>query len=463
MPRLRVTLVAPFARQPKATSSARTIPLARALASRGHTVTVIIPPYDNPAEGGRDEITDGVRIQSMRVPGGRRRVSEASPLQALAQLILALQTARAAIASLPDVVHLFKPKAVTGLTHLALRGRQSVLQSGAMGRGWVGYPARPPAIVVDTDDWEGDGGWNDYEAYPWWQRQIVNVQERWGIANADAVTVASRTLQAQAWSFGQPTHSVEYLPNGLADRDYPNWWPSDAHSDQVAQGGPEYVPERSVLQSGAMGRGGASKPGSESIRARLGIGPGPIVLLYTRFFEFSPSRALETLITIRKDVPDAMLLVVGAGKFNQERDLATEARSRGLTGAVHLAGWQRPDALPELLSLADVAIALADDNLANRAKCSVKLLQLLRLGIPVIADATGEQSNYIVPSVSGILVAPGNTDAMAKAVIRCLTEPDLRQSLGEQARNRARDHFGWDTLAPAAERAYLAALARRDR
>ena len=437
MPRLRVTLVAPFARQPKATSSARTIPLARALASRGHAVTVIIPPYDNPAEGGRDEITDGVRIQSMRVPG---HVSEASPLQALAQPILALQTARAAIASLPDVVHLFKPKAVTGLTHLALRGRQ-----------WVGYPARPPAIVVDTDDWEGDGGWNDYEAYPWWQRQIVNVQERWGIANADAVTVASRTLQAQAWSFGQPTHSVEYLPNGLDDRDYPNWWPREAHSDQVGQGGPEYVP------------GGPANPGSEPIRARLGIGPGPIVLLYTRFFEFSPSRALETLITIRKDVPDAMLLVVGAGKFNQERDLATEARSRGLTGAVHLAGWQRPDALPEILSLADVAIALADDNLANRAKCSVKLLQLLRLGIPVIADATGEQSNYIVPSVSGILVAPGNTDAMAKAVIRCLTEPDLRKSLGEQARNRARDQFGWDTLAPAAERAYLAALARRDR
>ena len=142
-----------------------------------------------------DEIADGVRIQSLRVPG---RVSEASPLQALVQPILALQTARAALSSIPDVVHLFKPKAVTGLTHLVLRGRQ-----------WLGYPARPPAIVVDTDDWEGDGGWNDYEAYPWWQRQIVNVQERWGIANADAVTVASRTLQAQAWSFGQPTNSVE--------------------------------------------------------------------------------------------------------------------------------------------------------------------------------------------------------------------------------------------------------------
>ena len=422
--RLRITLVAPFARQPKATTSARTIPLARALASRGHTVTVIIPPYDNPAEGGRDEVIDGVRIQSMRVP---RRVAEASPLQALAQPILALQTARATIATRPDVVHLFKPKAVTGLTHLALRGHHVVRSL-----------ARPPAIVVDTDDWEGDGGWNDYEAYPWWQRQIVNAQERWGIANADAVTVASQTLQAQAWSYGQPPARVEYLPNGLDDRDYPNWWTASAPGD-------------------------SGKPSSEQVRARLGIGPGPIILLYTRFFEFAPIRALETLIGIRKAVPNAMLLVVGAGKFNQERDLETEARLRGLTGAVHLAGWQRLDALPEILSLADVAIALADDNLANRAKCSVKLLQLLRLGIPVIADATGEQSNYIVPNVSGILVAPGNTEAMASAAITCLTDPGLRQAISAHARTRAKDHFGWDMLAPAAERAYLAGLARRDR
>lgn len=437
MPRLRVTLVAPFARQPKATSSARTIPLARALASRGHTVTVLIPPYDNPAEGGRDEVIDGVRIQSMRVP---IRVAEASPLQAIAQPILAMQTVRAVLATRPDVVHLFKPKAVTGLTHFALRGHQHVRNL-----------ARPPAIVVDTDDWEGDGGWNDYEAYPWWQRQIVNAQERWGIANADAVTVASRTLQAQAWSFGQPTSSVEYLPNGLDDRDYPNWWPIEAHMNQAGRGETDHLP------------GGSAKPGSEQVRARLGIGPGPIILLYTRFFEFAPTRALETLISIRKAIPDAMLLIVGAGKFNQERDLATEARVRGLTGAVHLAGWQRPDALPEILSLADIAIALADDNLANRAKCSVKLLQLLRLGIPVIADATGEQSNYIVPNVSGILVAPGNTEAMASAAITSLTDPGLRQAISDHARTRAKDHFGWDKLAPAAERAYLAALARRDR
>ena len=430
MPRLRVTLVAPFARQPKATSSARTIPLARALASRGHTVTVIIPPYDNPSEGGREEIIDGVRIQSLRVHG---HISEASPLQALAQPILAMQTVRASLATRPDVIHLFKPKAVTGLTHLILFAYQRVRNL-----------ARPPAIVVDTDDWEGDGGWNDYEAYPWWQRQVVNAQERWGITNADAVTVASQTLQTQAWGFGQPTSSVEYLPNGLDDRDYPNWWPSEAYVHQDSPGS-------------------NAKSGSEQVRARLGIQPRPIILLYTRFFEFAPTRALETLISIRKAIPDAMLLVVGAGKFNQERDLATEARTRGLSDAVHLAGWQRPDALPEILSLADVAIAPADDNLANRAKCSVKLLQLLRLGIPVIADATGEQSNYIVPNVSGILVTPGNTEAMASAAIACLTDAGLRQTIGDHARARAKDHFGWDTLAPAAERAYLAAIARRDR
>ncbi|MGH2367895.1 MAG: hypothetical protein ACRDI2_06840, partial [Chloroflexota bacterium] len=50
---LGLVLIAPFARYPKSTTSARVLPLARALASRGHTVTVLVPPYDHPEEGGQ--------------------------------------------------------------------------------------------------------------------------------------------------------------------------------------------------------------------------------------------------------------------------------------------------------------------------------------------------------------------------------------------------------------------------
>lgn len=428
-PTRRVTFIAPFAEAPKATTSARIIPLARAVARRGYHVSVIVPPYDNPAEGGRDRVDGGVRVLTLDVPG---TVAENSPWQAVAQPLLAARVARAALALRPDVVHVSKPKAVSGLAHAIIAGLRHLRGSAS------------PAVVVDTDDWEGDGGWNEYETYPWWQRAVVNAQEWWGIGAADAVTTASRTLEAQAWSRGQPGSRTWYLPNGLDDADYPGWW-----TPGVAD-----VPSASDRTAA---------------RRRLGLADVPLVLLYTRFFEFAPPRALATIRAIRDRVPGANLLVVGAGKFGQERTLLELARASGDASAITIAGWQAPTDLPALLCAADMAVAFADDNLANRAKCSVKLLQLMRLGLPVVADATGEQSSYlgttgdsVTDAPPGILVPAGDVSAMADAAASLLRDPIRREAIGRAAARRARDHFGWDALAPAAIAAHDAALTRRD-
>jgi glycosyltransferase involved in cell wall biosynthesis len=99
----------------------------------------------------------------------------------------------------------------------------------------------------------------------------------------------------------------------------------------------------------------------------------------------------------------------------------------------------------------------------------VKLLQLMRLGLPVVADATGEQSSYlgttgdsVTDAPPGILVPAGDVAAMAEAGASLLRDPIRREAIGRAAARRARDHFGWDALAPAAIAAHDAALTRRD-
>jgi glycosyltransferase involved in cell wall biosynthesis len=416
-PPLRLVLIAPFAAHPKATTSARVVPLARALAGRGHDVTVLIPPYDNPAEGGQTTVVGGARLESLAVDA---RVSEASPRQVIVQPQLALRLAQRTLALRPQVVHVFKPKAVSGLAQLLL---------------WYARRAAPaiprlraaPAVVLDSDDWEGHGGWNEYEAYPWWQKQACDWQERWGLTHADAVTVASRTLEAQAWSHRIPPERVAYLPNGLAPEDFSGWRGAD--------------------------------PGAA--RARLGLGAAPVLLLYTRFFEFSPARALAVLEAVRATVPDVRLLVVGAGKFGQERRLAALAAERGMAAAVVQTGWQAPGDLPGVLAAADVALFPADDNLANRAKCSVKLLQALWLGLPVVADRVGQLAEYVQDGVSGLLSDPHDPATMAGAAVRLLRDPDLAARIAGAGRRRAEDDFNWPRLAARAEDAYSAALGRR--
>ena len=241
--------------------------------------------------------------------------------------------------------------------------------------------------------------------------------------------MASRTLEAQAWSHRVPPGRVVYLPNGLSAADFPAWRSAD--------------------------------PGPA--RARLGLGADPVLLLYTRFFEFQPERALAVLTAVRARVPAARLLVAGAGKFGQERRLAALAAARGLEDAVVLTGWQEPSALPAVIATADVALFPADDNLANRAKCSVKLLQCLWLGLPVVADRVGQLAEYVQDGVSGALSDPEQPESIATAAVRLLRQPSLAARLGAAGRRRAEESFDWDRLAPLAERAYRTALKAKPR
>ena len=407
---MKVVLIAPFARSPKATTRARVLPLARALAARGNSVSVLIPPYDNPSESGVQLEIGGAKVFTLHVDGA---IPEQSLRQALLQPRLAVELLRRALALSPDVVHVFKPKAVSGLTQLLLWYRRA--RSGG------------PAIVLDTDDWEGDGGWNEYEQYPWWQKRICDWQERWGLEHSDSVTVASRTLEAQAWSHRVPPARVHYVPNGLSPEDYPHWEAGD----------------------GARGR------------ERLGVDSGPVVLLYTRFFEFSASRVWDVMRRIREVRSDAKLLVVGAGKFGQEHELASLAARDGQSDAAVVAGWQEPHALPDFLMAGDVAIFPADDNLANRAKCSAKVLETLWLRRPVVADRVGQYAEYVTDGQTGLLSDPARPETMADAVLRLLGDHTLHAGLAKAGRARVLERFGWDHVVSGVENAYEAAFNRR--
>ena len=91
----------------------------------------------------------------------------------------------------------------------------------------------------------------------------------------------------------------------------------------------------------------------------------------------------------------------------------------------------------------------------NRCKCAVKLLDLLRAGVPVVAEAIGQNIEYIRDEVSGLLVSSGDEGAFCESVLRLLRDEALRRRLGEQAREKIVAQFGWSRLAKVAERTYL--------
>jgi len=386
---MKIVMVGPFGLRPKGTMAVRALPLARALVRRGHRVCLALPPWSGEEGGGLVFTMDGVPVITIASP---RRVP------GLWHLAVAWRLARTAFAQNPDVIHCFKPKAYSGLVALLVRLAQRLRLSRVR-------------LVVDTDDWEGYGGWNDIERYSRLQKAFFAWQERWGLRHADALTVASRTLQSIVWSMGIAPSRVAYLPNGV-DRD-------------------------------RLAAAGAAEPASP-----------PTILLYTRFFEFKVERAVEIVAAVLRARPESRLLVVGAGLFGEEEQFAAGMAAAGLSARMTYAGWVAAADLPRHFAAATVAIYPFDDTLINRTKCAVKLTDLLAAGVPVVADAVGQNAEYIEHGVSGLLVQPGDTAAFAAAVVGLLDDADLRRTLAGGARRRMEAHFTWDGLAARAEDAY---------
>jgi glycosyltransferase involved in cell wall biosynthesis len=406
---MRVVMIGPFGLKPRGTMNVRALPMAKALAARGHAVTVLLPPWQNPEDGGRCWEEDGVAVENIHLP---------PRLPGLFHLLTAFRLTRRALTLTPDVVHLFKPKAYSGLAHWLLA-----------------HLPRRPRLVVDTDDWEGPGGWNEIGGYSFAQRRFFAWQERWGLTRADAVTVASRALESLVWAMGVAPDEVFYVPNGVLKTQDAGSRMQDVENDQSGS-----LPLASCI------------------------------LLYTRFFEFPVSRVIDVLTRVRERVPDAQLLVVGKGLFGEEEELFRLAEQVGFaltnhesritdhelrfTTDIAYLGFVPAENLPAAFAQATIAIYPFDDTLVNRCKCAVKLCDLLAAGVPVVAEAVGQNREYVRHGETGLLVEPGDVDGFAAAVVRLLEDAPLRERLGSAAARDLRERFAWEQLVEVVERAY---------
>ena len=72
--------------------------------------------------------------------------------------------------------------------------------------------------------------------------------------------------------------------------------------------------------------------------------------------------------------------------------------------------------------------------------------EAMQAGLPVIASSVGEMANSILPGVTGALVPPGDPDALAAALARCLAKPAELHAMGAAARERLLTRFSRDRL-----------------
>jgi glycosyltransferase involved in cell wall biosynthesis len=400
---MRVIMIGPFAWAPKGTVSARAFLMARALVGRGHHVTILMPPYDNPKHSGYQWQKDGVSIFNLRLPS----FGDSS----LARLVVPVQLARCASGRRTDLVHVFKPVGYSGLAATYLR---------------VFNPRMP--LVVDCDDWEGRAGWAGVKRYAAAERWFASWQERWLSRRAHAVTVASRTLEARTRDLGVSPSRVFYLPNG----------PHPAYRAYSC-----------------------SKVERRRVRTQLGIGNAPMGLYIGHItYDSEVDLILDALPAIIARIPEFRVVIIGEGEGLNT--LKKKAELCDITDRLIFTGWVDQLRAAALVASADVTLYPYRDVMINRAKSPSKVTAYMAMGRPVVASAVGEAVVYLDEGRAGVLVEPGNARALAEGVIAVIQNPEWSKELGERARRRIWEHFDWSSRATTIEKAYEIAAAAVD-
>jgi glycosyltransferase involved in cell wall biosynthesis len=150
----------------------------------------------------------------------------------------------------------------------------------------------------------------------------------------------------------------------------------------------------------------------------------------------SPDKGQEWLIRalaeLRKKFPSAKLLLAGDGPCRQR--LQRLAQEVGIADAVIFAGF---------ISDVENAYAALDVFLLPSffEALSNALMSAMAYAIPSIAFNLGGPAEIIEDSKSGLLVEPGNVEALRSAISKILDDAALASSVGENGRRRIEQDF----------------------
>jgi glycosyltransferase involved in cell wall biosynthesis len=159
-------------------------------------------------------------------------------------------------------------------------------------------------------------------------------------------------------------------------------------------------------------------------------------------------RALPAILS---SCPEARFVLFGQGPL--EEALRREAAAAGLGEAVRFAGFRED--LPSLLGALDLVV-----HPALMEGLGVSLLQAAAAGVPVVGSDAGGIPEAVLHGVTGLVVPPGDAEALAGAVSSLLLDPARRAAMGEAGRRRVRDEFSAEAMVARYLRIY-GELARR--
>jgi glycosyltransferase involved in cell wall biosynthesis len=284
---------------------------------------------------------------------------------------------------------------------------------------WVSIPALVAGYLLgkklhyDWDDWEEQIYIASHQRPQCFVVWFLKTFERWLPRLVDTVSVASDHLRKLCLGWGVPPSAMVKAPVG---------------ADLVA------------FRPDVSGR---------EIREKMGL-TGPVVLYLGQLHSAQYAHLfLEAARQVAARVPQATFLIVGEGARRRELE---DLNARLEPAPVVFTGYVEHKDIPGHVAAADVCVAPFEDNEITRCKSPLKIVEYMAAGKPVVASDVGEVRWML--DAAGVIVPPGDIEALAKGIVALLQDAPRRARLGALARRRAEEIFNWGRTAQGIAAAY---------
>jgi glycosyltransferase involved in cell wall biosynthesis len=175
-------------------------------------------------------------------------------------------------------------------------------------------------------------------------------------------------------------------------------------------------------------------PPDEGLRRSLGLErQGPVVGVVANFIHYKGHQFfLDAWAAAVKKFPESVALLVGDGPLRQEFEARVHAM--GLGPSVRFLGTHQD--VPALVALMDLVVHPSLEEGFSNA-----ILEAMAAGKPVVATAVGGNPEAVIHGKTGLLVPPGDSQALADAMLWLLAHPREAVRFGEAGRLRVAERF----------------------
>jgi len=231
-------------------------------------------------------------------------------------------------------------------------------------------------------------------------RPIISAME-----HANRVIAVSGAAKGFCVALGVPGDKIEVIPNGV---------------------------DLSIFNTNVDG---------SAMRSKLNVKQGPLVATAIRLVKRKgPEHLVNAFSKVLKKMPNAKLAVAGGG--TEAASLRAQIKKLGMGKSVFMLGKLQREEVARLMVAADVFVLPS-----LFESFGLVLLEAMAVGTPVVCTRTQGALEIVKDGEDGLIVPPGDDDALADAIVRVLSDRQLAKRLMTSGQKTVHEKFSWEKTA----------------